>query len=137
MEIADVVKIRNAFAAIKDANGDPCGIAIVGDNMVLADENFDFLKWDDEAGMLYIIRQNPEKRQNARIQVRATSYENIQYISANVDKSRFPAFAKGELGFTDTQVFNALRKYFPNDEDFIVKVSETKGKDMTKSQSFK
>ena len=131
MEIKDIVKIRQILSNIKDINGDPCGISIVGDNMVLADESYDFLKWDDENGLLHIIKFNPEKRQNAKIIVRSTSYENIQYISANVDKSRFKEFAKSQLGFTDIQVNNVLSKFYPDISDFIAKESPTRGKDAT------
>lgn len=131
MEISDVVKIRNILANIKDSNGNACAISIIGDNMVLADEALDFLKWDDDNGILYIVKFNPEKRQNAKVNVRCTSYENIQYISANIDKSRFAEFAKTNLGFTDIQVKNVISKFYPNISDFIAKESPTRGKDAT------
>ena len=134
MEIADVIKIREILKSVKDVNGDPAAISIVGDNMKLADERFDFLKWDDDNGILYILKQNPEKGivGKAKINVMCTAYENIQYMSVNVDKSRFSEFAISQ-GFTSIQVNNALHKFYPNLESFVVNVSETRGKDQSQS----
>ena len=139
MEIKDVVKIRQKLSNIKDVNNYPCAIAVIGDNMILADESKDYLSWDDENGILYIVKQNTEAgvgNRVARIQVICTSYENIQYIRTNLNSNNFADFAKNQLNYTDINVSNVMRRFYPELENFIMPTSATMGKDETVSRWF-
>lgn len=118
MEIADVVKIRNALK-----KGDKkLSVYMIGDNMILADELHHILKWDDANGILYWVRRSEgEVSQSDRpFEVYGTSYENIQYIHTNLNEDNFKAFAK-EAKFTDKEIEVCLRECIFHKHDFIKK----------------
>ena len=83
----NVIAIREALKGEKK-----CPVKLICDNMILIDEANEVVIWDDDNGVVKVIRPNPNAidKKGANIQIIETEYDLIQYIhiSANIDVLR-------------------------------------------------
>lgn len=126
--LSKFLAMRDNCRRIKDHNGDPAPLRIDLDNQILADENRDFLKWDDTNQLLWIVKQNNElgRESKAKMKIICTLYDNIQRIEALLDTNRAPEFLSS-IGFTNVQIANTIDHFDPEQLKYLNYLSPTIG----------
>lgn len=127
MEKSEVIAFRKKMR-IDDA----VVLKVILDNMQEFNEDQNYMMWDDTDGILYAIRLNSDYHRNSikdfPVEVIATSYENIQFISVDLSIDKTKLFLAPFIGKTISQSsVDKLITEFSSDS-FDTHSHSTKGK---------
>ena len=105
MEKSEVIRIRDIYKSLPIKPG----LEVICDNMIYFRDWQDILHWDDDRGILTVVKQNENYHhgEGKELEFNTCDYATIQFINFNCGKKSVERIVK-DLNFTEDEIKQVL-----------------------------